>query len=126
MTKGKIITVSVSVELTEDTGKDLHTELTGIAHECLTALRAMIPDSESRSALWKVETLEDIGIGENPRRLRRRYRGQRFNGRSDVEPVEPHAFLQRLDLPFTRRGECAICGEPASDPIHKTANDKPQ
>jgi hypothetical protein len=119
MTKGKIITISVSVALTEDTGKDLHTELTGIAHECLTALRAMIPDSESRSALWKVETLEDIGVHENPRSLRR------HRIRRDPHPGT-HRFVGVHSIKFPDLIVCAICGCGASALIHGTANDKPQ
>jgi hypothetical protein len=58
MTKGKIITVAVSIELTEDIGHDLHTELTGLAHEALTAMLATIPEATSISCGWRVETPE--------------------------------------------------------------------
>lgn len=84
MTKGKIITVSVSVELTEDTGKDLHTELTGLAHEALTAMLATIPEATSLSCGWRVETPEP-----RRRRLNRAVHSGRNRQRKTDGPEDP-------------------------------------
>jgi len=86
MTKGKIITLSVSVKLMEDTGKDLHTELTGLAHETMSALLATIPEAQSRSFGWTVKCERDHS---NRRKHYRSSRATRHGFDPDNPPKDP-------------------------------------
>ncbi len=78
----------LSLSGAEDTEKDLHTELTGLANECHVVRRwPQFPESVSRSMLWKVR-LEAIGIAVRTLAELRRYRRRR------VMDYEPHEFTE--------------------------------
>ena len=130
MTKGKIITVSVSVELTEDTEKDLHTELTGLANEAMCALLATIPESESRAVGWQVGSLENIGIHKNQRRRFRRRMTESPEPEQETRTrhlsgERKHGFIQTLASLAYDTALCAECGLPRDSMVHEAANDKP-